>query len=203
MWERVEHSLQKPRSGVQQVVDKSYLLTLHQQIQLHSRTCSSVTSGDGEALKAWHPLMSRWDLKLRSRSAGILLELMRFDVRVYLLCKMEEYERSALTFENVSGESVSQQRKSEIVLNRLGESELASQLVMTAEGLKEWHKFLTEVVNATRARPTVRSLHPCRAEDVEFWNSTDGRCCGVEGNRQGYEAASHELVTTVGNLDTG
>ena len=41
MWERVEHGLQKPRSVGQHVVDISYLLTLQQQIQLHSRTCSS------------------------------------------------------------------------------------------------------------------------------------------------------------------
>ena len=52
-----------------------------------------VTSGDGEGLHAWNSLVARWDRELGSRSAGILLELMRVDFSGDLLSKMEEYER--------------------------------------------------------------------------------------------------------------
>ena len=53
-----------------------------------------VTSGDGEGLKAWHSLVARWDAKLRSRSAEILRELIRFDLAGDLFSKMAEYERA-------------------------------------------------------------------------------------------------------------
>ena len=61
--------------------------------------------------------MARWDPKLRSRLAGILLVLMRFDFTGDLLSKMEEYERAVDTFQNVSGETVSSAMTIGIVLN--------------------------------------------------------------------------------------
>ena len=39
-----------------------------------------VTSGVGEGLRARHSLEARWDPQRRSRSAAILLELMRLDL---------------------------------------------------------------------------------------------------------------------------
>ena len=53
---------------------------------------------------------------------GILLGLKRFD-----------YERAVVTVQNVSSETVSSAMKVGLVLNRLGDSELGSQLVMNAE----------------------------------------------------------------------
>ena len=51
-----------------------------------------VTSAAGQGLQAWSSLVARWDPKQGSRSAGILLELVRFDFSVDLLSKMEEYD---------------------------------------------------------------------------------------------------------------
>ena len=49
-----------------------------------------VTIGDGECLKARHPLVARWDPMLGSRSAGIMLELVPRDFADDLLSKMED-----------------------------------------------------------------------------------------------------------------
>ena len=57
--------------------------------------------------------------KLRSRSAGVLLELMRFDFTGDFLSEMKEHERSVLTSQNVSGETVSSAMNVGTVLNRL------------------------------------------------------------------------------------
>ena len=54
---------------------------------------------NGEGLKAWHSMVARWDPKVRSRSVGILLELMRFVFTGDLPSKMAEYERAVLTFQ--------------------------------------------------------------------------------------------------------
>ena len=71
---------------------------------------------------------------------------MRFDFTGDLLIEMKEYERAVLTFLDVSGETVSSALKVEMVLNRLGDSELASRLVTNSKRLKE-----TELNNITRA----------------------------------------------------
>ena len=114
-----------------------------------------VTSGDGEGLRAWHLLASRWSPMLRSRSAGILLELTRFDFAGDLLSKMEECERAVPTFHKMHGETVSSAIQLGMVLNRLRDSEFATRLVVNAECLKEWHNIKTEEVNCCGRR----SLH--------------------------------------------
>ena len=50
---------------------------------------------------------------------------MRFDFTGDLLIEMQGYERAVLTFQNVSGKTVSAAMKVGMVLNRLGDSELA------------------------------------------------------------------------------
>ena len=101
-----------------------------------------VLSGDGEGLRAWQSLVSRRDPKLRSRSAGILLELMRFDFTRDLLSKNAQ---------NVSGKTLSSAIKVGMVSKRVGDSE-PSHRVMKARRLKEGHDFETQVINITRAR---------------------------------------------------
>ena len=84
---------------------------------------------------------------------------MRFDYTGVLLCKVEEYERAVLTLQNVSGETVSSAMKFGMILNRLGEKEFASHLVMNAERPTEWHDFRTEVINITRARAATAGVY--------------------------------------------
>ena len=57
-----------------------------------------------------------------------------------------------LTFQNVSGESVSSAIKVGMVLNRLGDSERASHLVMNAKRPREQYDLKAEVINISRAR---------------------------------------------------
>ena len=111
-----------------------------------------VNCGDGEGLTAWNRVVERYDPKLRSRSAGLLLELMRFDFAGDMLTRIEEFERSVVTFQNASGEQVSSAMKVGMVLNRLPDSELATHLVLNAERLREWSDFKSEIVNISKAR---------------------------------------------------
>ena len=111
-----------------------------------------VNCGDGEGLLAWHRVVERYDPKLRSRSAGLLLELMRFDFAGDMLSRIEEFERAVVTFQNASGETVSSAMKVGMVLNRLPDNELATHLVLNAERLKEWSDFKSEIVNISKAR---------------------------------------------------
>ena len=78
---------------------------------------------------AWSRVVERYDPKLRSRSAGLLLELLRFDFAGDMLTRIEEFERSVVTFQNASAEQVSSGMKVGMVLNRLPDSELATHLL--------------------------------------------------------------------------
>ena len=111
-----------------------------------------VNCGDGEGMLAWNRVVERYDPKLRSRSAGLLLELLRFDFAGDMLTRIEEFERSVVTFQNASAEQVSSGMKVGMVLNRLPDSELATHLVLNAERLKEWSDFKNEIVNVSKAR---------------------------------------------------
>ena len=51
-----------------------------------------------------------------------------------------------LTFQNVNGQTAPSATNVGMVLNRLGDGEQASHLVMNAERQKEWHDFKTEVI---------------------------------------------------------
>ena len=62
--------------------------------------------------------MAGWESRLRSWSAGVLLELTRFDFAGDLLSDAEENERAAKVFQKVSGEKMSSAIKVGMELKR-------------------------------------------------------------------------------------
>ena len=183
-------------------------------LSLHFTTAPAfdkvVTSGDGESLKARRLLVAGRGLKLRSGSAEILLELMRFHFTNDLLCKIEEYERAAPPFQNVSGESVSPTMKVGIVFNTLGDTVLASRLAINAERLEEWHDFKTEltnvlnagVVDISRARAAAAGAHTLARKNTpnSGTRSTDVDAVSKGAGKGG--GSESRIRLNCGNLDT-
>ena len=91
-------------------------------------------------------ISDKMGLEAEKQVSGIL----SFDVAGGLLCEAEEYERAVLTFQNVSGETVSAMKVGVVFAQT--RRQLASHLLMNAERLSECHDFKTEVINFTRAR---------------------------------------------------
>ena len=96
----------------------------------------AVNCEDGEGLRAWHSIVERFHPKLRSRNAGILLELMRFDFSGDMLSRIEEFERAIVICQNVRGKVVCSAIKVGMVFNRLLDNELTTHLALKAERLK-------------------------------------------------------------------
>ena len=111
-----------------------------------------INSGEGQGLEAWRSLTQRFDPKLRSRAAGLLLEFLKWDFSGDLPNALESYERPLTVYQNSAGETLSDSLRIGVVLNRVTDGELASHLIMNAERLTTWSLFRTEVINIARAR---------------------------------------------------
>ena len=105
------------------------------------RTCTHaaldrvVNAGQSEGLRAWQLLVERFDPRLRSRAAGQLLALLQFDFSGDALAKMEAFERALLVYESNSGEVVPESLRIGMVMNRVQDNELATQLLLNSERL--------------------------------------------------------------------
>ena len=65
---------------------------------------------------------------------------------------MEEYDRTLLALQNMNGETVSPAMKVGIVWDRLGDSDLASHVVMNAERLERLAEDVDAVSKGSRGR---------------------------------------------------
>ena len=57
-----------------------------------------VNSGDGEGTLAWKAIIDRWDPKMRTRQAGILLGVLKWSFAGDILGRMESFERECLRY---------------------------------------------------------------------------------------------------------
>ena len=96
--------------------------------------------------------MTRFDPKLASRSAGLLLELLQRDFGGDLVAKMESFEKSVSQYQSNSNEVLSDAMRIGIVLNRLGDSDLTAHLLFNSARLTAWRAFRDEIINACKAR---------------------------------------------------
>ena len=111
-----------------------------------------INSGEGEGLEAWRNLILRYDPRLRSRAAGQLMEILKWDFAGELTARIEGFERAITTYQASTNEVVSDNLRVGIVLNRIADHELASHLILNAERLSTWGLFRAEIVNIARAR---------------------------------------------------
>ena len=84
----------------------------------------------------------------------MLLELTKFDFKSNQIfsTRMEEYDRTLWTLQNMNGETVSPAMKVGIVWNRMGHSDLASHAVMNT--VKGWQRMLMLCRKDQRVEPT-------------------------------------------------
>jgi len=111
-----------------------------------------VNASPGEGLEAWRSLVQRYDPRLRSRAAGQLLELLKWDFTGDVLVKLEAFERGVTEYQIASGEVLSDGLRIGIVLNLVKDVELAAHLLFNSERLATWHAFRSEIVNISKAR---------------------------------------------------
>ena len=124
-----------------------------------------VNAGSGEGLEAWRSFVGRYDPRLRSRAAGQLLELLKWDFGGDTLQRLEAFERAVTEYSAASKEVVSDALRIGIVLNRVTDQELAAHLVFNSERLATWAVFRAEIVNVAKAKvimatPSVRIATP-------------------------------------------
>eukprot|EP00973_Karenia_brevis_P064076 8904139-Karenia_brevis.AAC.1 len=54
-----------------------------------------VNAGEGEGGLAWRSITNRWEPKLRTRQAGVLLGLLKWNFDGDILSRLEAFEREA------------------------------------------------------------------------------------------------------------
>ena len=103
-----------------------------------------------------------YDPHIRSRTAGQLLSLLQFDFSGDVLAKLEAYERDLALYEQASGEKISDGLCVGIVLNRVTDTELATQLLLNSERFQTWALLRREFVDVSRARAAVSGAYQMR-----------------------------------------
>jgi hypothetical protein len=122
-----------------------------------------VNAGESEGLEAWRSLTMRYNPRLRSRAAGQLMELLKWDFSGEVMARIESFERAIATYQGAANEVLSDNLKIGIVLNRIADTELATHLVFHADRLNTWGLFRAEVVNIARARAVAAGTYPTLA----------------------------------------
>ena len=111
-----------------------------------------VNAGEYNGLEAWRLLSDRYDPKIRSRTAGQLVHLLRWNFSGDVLTRLEAFEREVTLYTGNSGETVSDNLRIGLVLNNLEDGGLRDHLLMNAERLQTWPVFREELVNILRVR---------------------------------------------------
>jgi len=116
-----------------------------------------VNAGPSEGAVAWRSLCRRFEPRVRTRFAGVLLGILNFDFSGDVIAKLEAFDREIQVYELACGEVVSDGIKIGVVLQRLEESNLKQHLLLNAERLAKWFDFRAEVINIRRAQQVVNN----------------------------------------------
>lgn len=113
-----------------------------------------VNSGEQQGLEAWRRLVNRFEPRVRSRYAGLLLEILSSTFSGDIVSRIEAFERQIAEYQKNSSETVSDGIRIGIVLRNMDEGPVRQHLLMNAERLKLWQDFREEIVNIRRAQLT-------------------------------------------------
>jgi len=111
----------------QEAANDLYHLLLH--LTKSSALDRVVNAGPGEGLEAWRSLVQRYDPRVRSRAAGQLLEIPKWDFTGDLMMRLESFERAITDWQTASTDVLSDTLRIGIVLNRVTDTELAAHLL--------------------------------------------------------------------------
>ena len=148
-----------------------------------------VNAGPGEGLAVWRSLCRRFEPRIRTRYAGVLLGLLNFDFGGDLIARMEAFERELVQYERTSGETISDGVRIGVVLQRLEESALNQHLLLNTERLTRWADFRAELINVRRAQQIVSST--ATPMDVGALNAKGGKGKGKAKSKGGADIVCH------------
>jgi hypothetical protein len=154
-----------------------------------------VNAGPSEGATAWRSLCRRFEPKVHTRFAGVLLGILNFDFSGDVLARIEAFERELALYERASGEVVSDGIRVGVVLQRLDESALRQHLLLNSERLAKWADFRAEVVNIRRAQQIVSaSVQPMEV------GALDGKGKFAKGKGKGTGKASDQRCRQCGRI---
>ena len=110
-----------------------------------------VNAGNGEGLEAWRLLCLRYEPRVHSRQAGMLLEILSWDFSGDTMLRIEAMERRITEYEK-GGDVLSDAIRIGIVMKNLPDGNVKQHLIMNSERLSQWTTFREEVYNIKRAQ---------------------------------------------------
>ena len=150
-----------------------------------------VNAGPAEGAGAWRSLCRRFEPRVRTRFAGILLGILNFDFSGDVIARLEAFERELSLYEQACGEVVSDGIRVGVVSQRIDESALKQHLMLNSERLAKWVDFRAEVINIRRAQQVVSNT----VSPMEV-GALDGKGkFGKGGKGKGYGKAKATDVT--------
>ena len=142
-------------------------------------------SGAGEGFHAWKRLCARYEPNNRTRLAGSLAALMRFNFSGDIQLKMETFERAITTWERKANETLSANIRIGILLNCLEDgSTLKEHLVMNSARFNTWEEIKDEVINIRRTQLAF-SVQPMEVDGLQTKGGPKGGGLRGGGGRKG------------------
>ena len=110
-------------------------------------------SGPGEGFQAWKRLNTRYEPNNRTRVAGALLAILRFNFQGDIQAKLELFERSINEWQHKAKETISDNLRIGILLNCLEDgSSLKEHLILNSNRFNTWTELKDEVINIRRTQ---------------------------------------------------
>ena len=115
-----------------------------------------VNAGEQEGLLAWRSINEHFEPNVRTRQAGVLLNMLNWSLGGDVSARMELFEREVLAYQRKADEELSDTIRIGIVLRQLDESGLRQHLLLNSARMEDWATFKAEIINirlAHRRRP--------------------------------------------------
>ena len=100
-----------------------------------------VNAGQDEGLVAWARLVHRFEPKVKTQLAGMLVDVLNWSFTGDLASRMEAFERKLAEWEKRAGERVSDQIRIGIVLRALPADTVREQLLINSGQYNTWVQF--------------------------------------------------------------
>ena len=111
-----------------------------------------INATEGEGATAWSMLVSRYEPKLKTRQAGLLMSILKFDFGGDVLARLETFERDCRLYQKLAGTGVEDNLKIGIALSNMADGALKEHLIMSAERLRNWELFRAEMESISRVK---------------------------------------------------
>ena len=129
-------------------------------------------SGESEGAVAWYRLLKRFDAASKTHTVATLTALLSFDFSGSVTGRLEEFNRAITKYEQRSGETISDDLRMGIVVNRPEDRDLRKHLLMNMARYASWAAFQEEVVAIRRTQqgPVAMDIGalPATGYDAEY-----------------------------------